>query len=91
MLVRIQSATPLSSRRLRLDLTDGTTVERDVAALLTGPMFETIRSDSDAFARVRAVDGALRWPNGAELCADAVLWNGLPPADEAERKVTPAA
>lgn len=80
MLIRIRTVTPLSGHRLRLELSDESTVERDIGALLQGPLFAEIASDAVVFATVRAVDGALHWPNGAELCPDAVLWGGLPPA-----------
>jgi hypothetical protein len=81
-LLRIVNAEPLADLRLRLTLTDGSGIERDVGPLLRGPIFEKIRSDSTEFARVRARDGTVVWPNGADLCPDVVIWNGLPPDEE---------
>jgi hypothetical protein len=83
-LVRILTAEPLSDLRLRLTLTDGSEIERDVGPLLRGPIFEKIRSDANEFSQVRVEDGALLWPNGADLCPDMVIWNGLPPDEESK-------
>jgi hypothetical protein len=80
-LLRIKSAEPLDNFSLRLTLTDGSIIEREVGPLMQGPVFEDIRSDAAEFAKVRAEDGALVWPNGADLCPDMVIWNGLPPAE----------
>jgi len=66
-----------AGRRVRL--TDGTTVERDLSALLVGPMFQEIRENPARFREVRVEAGTLVWPNGADLCPDAVIWGGLPP------------
>ena len=81
-LIRIESAEPIGEYRLRLSLTDGSVIERDVGPLLRGPIFDAIRGDIREFRRVCAKEGALVWPNGADLCPDMVIWNGLPP-DEA--------
>jgi hypothetical protein len=82
LLVRIREVVALDGFRVRLALTDGTTVERDLSDLLVGPIFNPIRRDHTAFARVRVEAGALVWPNGADLCPDVVIWNGPPPAGE---------
>jgi len=81
-LIRIVKAEPIGDLKLRLTLTDGSEIERNVGPLLRGPIFEKIRADANEFALVRAEDGAVVWPNGADLCADMVIWNGLPPDEE---------
>jgi hypothetical protein len=82
-LVRIRKATPLEGRRLRLHLTDGRIVERDVAPLITGPVFEEVRASDDVFRGVRIEGGTVVWPNGADLCPDVLIWEGPPPDDRA--------
>jgi hypothetical protein len=82
-LVRIREALPLGGFRLRLSLSDGSVIERDVAHLLVGPIFEPLRKDRDLFAKVRVEAGTVVWPNGADLCPDVLIWGGPPPADEA--------
>lgn len=80
-LLRIQEAVALEGSRLRLTLTNGLVVERDVSDLLTGPIFEPIRADPELFRRARAEGGTVVWPNGADLCPDVLIWNGPPPKE----------
>jgi hypothetical protein len=91
-LLRIKKVEALPALRLRLTLEDGQMIERDVASLLRGPVFERIRSDSMEFARVQVEAGTVVWPNGADLCPDVLIWNGPPPemehADSLERNGT---
>ena len=69
-MLRIRSVSPLNGRRLRLTLTDGSIVERDVQDLLWGPVFESIRSDDARFRRVRARHGAVTWPGHVDLAPE---------------------
>jgi hypothetical protein len=75
-LIRIKGVTPLESFRVRLLLTDGSVVERDLAPLLAGPIFEPLRSAPARFREVRVESGTLVWPNGADLCPDVVISGG---------------
>lgn len=74
---------PMEGRRLRLTLTDGSIVEREITDLLMGPMFEAIRKDAVAFRQVTVESGTVVWPNGAELCPDVLIWGGVPPKNSA--------
>jgi hypothetical protein len=78
-LLRIREVLPVEGFRLRLTLTDGSIVERDITDLLMGPMFETIRKDTGAFRQVTVESGTVVWPNGADLCPDVLIWGGAPP------------
>jgi hypothetical protein len=80
-LVRIHEAAPLDGYRVRLKLTDGRVIERDLAEHLTGPVFADIRCSPERFREVRVEAGTLVWPDGADLCPDVLIWGGLPPAD----------
>jgi len=82
-LVRICQVEPLDPFQVRLTLADGRIVERDLGALLRGPVFEPVRSDPARFHEVRVEAGSLVWPNGADLCPDVIIWGG-PPPDENE-------
>ena len=82
-LLRIAAVRPLSGFRVELTLTNGEVVERDLTALLAGPVFEGIRGSEEEFGRVRVEDGTLAWPTGADLCPDTVIWGGLPPENSA--------
>jgi hypothetical protein len=80
-LVRIQEAAPLDGYRVRLKLTDGRVIERDLAEHLTGPVFADIRGNPERFREFRVEAGSLVWPDGADLCPDVLIWGGLPPTD----------
>src|SRR6516225_7943549 len=71
----------------RLTLTDGSMIEREVSHLMMGPVFEGIRSDPKLFAQVRAEDGTVVWPNGADLCPDVLNWGGEGAATRASPQV----
>ena len=69
-LLRIRAVEALDGFRLRLTLTDGSIVERDVSGLLIGPVFDSLKRDPEQFRMVRAEGGTAVWPNGADLCPD---------------------
>ena len=80
-LLRITGVTPIDRFRLRLVLTDGSVVERDVEPLLVGPVFDLVRGDLALFQSARVEHGTVVWPNGADLCPDVLIWNGPPRED----------
>ena len=80
-LVRIQETAPLDGYRVRLRLTDGRVIERDLAEYLTGPVFADVRTSPERFREFRVEAGTLVWPDGADLCPDVLIWGGLPPAN----------
>ena len=81
--LRFAAVEPLDGFRLRLRLTDGSVVERDVGPLLRGPVFEQIRNDPSRFRNVRAEHGTVVFTGDdtgdVDLCPDTILWGGLPP------------
>jgi hypothetical protein len=87
-LVRISKVVPLEGFHLRLTLTDGSVIDRDVTNLLHGPVFEAIRRDPALFKQVRVEGGAVVWPNGADLCPDVLIWDGPPPIETADSERT---
>jgi len=80
-LVRISHAKALPAFQVEITLTTGEVLQRDLRPLLHGPVFAAIRMDEEQFGQVRAEDGTLVWPGGIDLCPDAVIWGGLPPAN----------
>lgn len=80
-LLRIREVKALGDFRLKLTLSDGSDIERDVSRLLVGPVFEPIRKDPSFFKKVRAEGGTVVWPNGADLCPDVLIWGGAPPEE----------
>ena len=82
-LLRISEVTPLNGHTLRLVLTDGSTVERDITSLLVGPVLEALAVDGGLFAAVQVDGGTVVWPNGADLDPDVLIWGGAPPEADA--------
>ena len=77
--VRVTEVEVLRDRIVRVRFDDGATTERDLAPLLTGPVFEQIRVDESAFHEV-AVDtafGVITWPNGADVDAELLRYDDL--------------
>jgi hypothetical protein len=83
--LEIKRADPLEGRQVRLTLSDGTVIERDLTDLLQGPVFERIAADDHVFRQVRAVDGTIAWPGNVDLAPETVIWDGPPPSDPNRR------
>lgn len=71
----------LGGHRVRLTFDDGQQRDRDLSPLLTGPVFDAIRTDPAEFARA-FIDSeicVLCWPNGVDIDAELLryddLWN----------------
>ncbi len=84
-MLRIRSARPLAQHRVRLTLTNGDVVERDLDALIWGPAFEPLRADYESFRQVRVAAGTLTWPGDLDFDPDTLIWGGLPPTDPRAR------
>lgn len=69
----------LSGYRLRLSFNDGAMRTLDFEKILTGPVFGPLR-DLRKFRKVTVNRefGCLEWPNGADLCPDALYHGYLP-------------
>ena len=73
---RVVSVSPQPGKSLVVRFVDGTTGRVDLADFLVngavdGSLFEALRADA-YFARAHVIDGAVRWPNGADLAPDAM-------------------
>ena len=84
-MLRITNATALDGHRLRLTLTNGDLVERDIGALLWGPAFEPLRKDEGIFRAVSVRAGTVAWPGDVDLDPDVLIWGGPAPGDPAAR------
>jgi hypothetical protein len=65
--LRIREAEPLEGFKLRLTLTGGSIIAREVSRL------ETSNGPGALFAKVRVESGTVVWPNGADLCRDVLI------------------
>ena len=78
-MLRIRSVEVSDDYWLRLGLSDGTTVERNVRELLRGPVFEGLRTDYTEFRRARARHGTVVWPHDLDLAPETLIWDGPDP------------
>jgi Protein of unknown function (DUF2442) len=80
-MLRIRKVAPTTDHRVRLTLTNDDVVERDLSALLWGPVFEPLRSDANRFRQVTVSGGTLVWPGDLDFDPDTLIWGGPRPAD----------
>ena len=85
-MLRVRAVTPLSGRSVRLTLTDGSVVVRDLTDLLDGPVFEPIAADDAMFRRVRALDGTVVWPGDVDIAPETLIWDGPDPKPSDPRR-----
>ena len=89
-MLRITKAEPLPEHWLRLTLSNGQVVERDVSGLMWGPVFERIAASDEAFAEVTAANGTASWlKDGADIAPETLIWNS-PEPPEGSDAVPPA-
>ena len=85
-MLEIQAVEPLEGRSVRMTLSDGTVVDRDLTDLLWGPVFAPIVADEGVFRSVFVDYGTLVWPGNVDLAPETLIWDGPPPRDEAARR-----
>jgi Protein of unknown function (DUF2442) len=82
-MLEIAAVEPLEDRSVRMTLSDGTVVVRDLRGLLTGVgVFERITNDDDAFREVFVDYGTLVWPGEIDLAPETLIWDGPYPDDD---------
>lgn len=85
-MLEIAAVEPLEGRSVRLTLSDGSVVLRDLGGLLDGTgVFERITADDDAFRQVSVDYGTLVWPGDVDLAPEALIWDGPYPDDDSRR------
>lgn len=70
-LVRVTAVRHVRDHVLWLEFSDGLAGEVDLAARLTGPVFEALRETSE-FAHVTLGDETVEWPNGADWAPESL-------------------
>ncbi len=80
-MLRIRKVAPIADHRVRLTLTNGDVVERDLSALLWEPIFEPLRSGESRFRQVTVSGGTLVRPGDLDFDPDALIWGGPRPTD----------
>lgn len=85
-MLEIRAVEPLAGRSVRMTLSDGSVVERDLTDLLWGPVFEPIISDDDVFRSMSVDYGTLTWPGDVDIAPETLIWDGPTPVDESTRR-----
>jgi hypothetical protein len=72
-MIKIVGAKPIRDRILRLEFSDGSSGDYDLAALIArGSSLTSALADDAYFGRFFLELGALSWPNGFELAPSAI-------------------
>jgi hypothetical protein len=88
-MLEISAVTPLHDRIVRLTLTDGEVVARDLSGLLQGPLLGRLAEDDSLFRSVTVDYGTLVWPGEVDIAPETLIWDGPAPADERASRPAP--
>ena len=89
-MLEITAVEPLEGRSVRLTLSNGDVVVRDLGALLDGQgVFERVSFDDAAFREVYVDYGTIVWPGNVDIAPETLIWDGPYPADESRKKPKP--
>jgi Protein of unknown function (DUF2442) len=85
-MLEIAAVEPLEGRSVRLTLSDGSVVLRDLSGLLDGHgVLARISFDDAAFREVYVDYGTLVWPGDVDLAPETLIWDGPYPSDGNQR------
>ena len=85
-MLEINAVEPLEGRAVRLTLSDGSVVVRDLSDLLDGVgVFERISFDDAAFREVYVDYGTLVWPGDVDIAPETLIWDGPYPTEHGRR------
>jgi Protein of unknown function (DUF2442). len=85
-MLEVSAVEPLEGRVVRLTLSNGAVVERDLTDLLArGAIFAPIATDDAAFRRVSVDYGTIVWPGDIDIAPETLIWDGPYPDDESTR------
>ena len=79
-MIRVHKVEPLEEFNVKIEFTNGEVKTIDLEPFLRGPIFESIRSNSDLFQEIRVDEeaGTIYWPNGADIDPDVLYGNEVP-------------
>ncbi len=87
-MLEVAGVEPLDGYWLRLTLSDGQIIEREVGDAMSGPVFEPVRADREVFEAAFVDAGTVAWPGNADLAPETLIWGSSSERDVAG---TPAA
>lgn len=84
-MLEVKAVKPLDGYWLRLTLSNGNVVERDVEELLWGGVFEPIRDRRELFEAAFVDGGTVAWPGLVDIAPETLIWDGPVPRGEDAR------
>jgi hypothetical protein len=89
-MLEVSDVVPLEGRVVRMTLSDGTVVERDLTDLLArGGVYASIAEDDSVFRSVSVDYGTLVWSGEIDIAPETLIWDGPAPRDEPTRVPEP--
>ena len=70
---------------LRLTLSNGDVVERDVEDCIRGGVFEPLRKRRDLFEAAFVEGSTVAWPGEVDIAPETLIWDGPEPEEAAAR------
>jgi hypothetical protein len=87
-MLEIAAVEPLDGYWLRLTLSDGQVIDRDVGEALWGPVFEPVKTHRDIFEAAFVDGGTVAWPGNVDLAPETLIWGDSP--RQTETRTPPA-
>jgi len=84
-MLHITAVEVLSGYWLRLTLSNGDVVERDVQDLVRGGVFEPLRERRELFEAAFVDGDTVAWPGEVDIAPETLIWDGPEPDDRSAR------
>lgn len=84
-MLHITAVEVLSGYWLRLTLSNGDVVERDVRDLVRGGVFEPLRNRRELFEAAFVDGDTVAWPGEVDIAPETLIWDGPEPDDGSAR------
>ena len=84
-MIEVVNVEPLERFWLRLTLSNGDVIERDVSRLLSGSVFKPVRNHREVFEAAFVDGGTVAWPGTADIAPETLIWDGPEPRDGTAR------
>lgn len=84
-MLHITAVSVLDGYWLRLTLSNGEVVERNVEDVIRGGVFEPLRKRPELFEAAFADGTTVAWPGEVDIAPETLIWDGPEPDDSAAR------
>lgn len=84
-MLHVKAVEVLEGYWLRLTLSNGDVVERDVQNLIRGGVFEQLRQRRDLFEAAFVDGSTVAWPGDVDIAPETLIWDGPEPDEPAAR------